>query len=557
MSKQVRTIIIAIVAVVALSGVLAVLLLLPQMTGGQTDTSSAASTASNSSITLHNKLLGEDGKAVDTPVKNAEILLDKEAEKEADDTSSAAESSGEESQSGEDAPAERIAEELTFILAEGGDLVVEKYKDLPVNTSKASALKSNLATITATKKIEIAQQNAADFGFDRPQAKVSVTYHDDSTYAFEIGDRAPLDAGYYFREEGSSDIYLVSISFGEAMLQEGKDYVSLSMYTKPSLNEGADSHTVCVQEMGLSGQVGQDHPFKLRQQTNEDPDYVMSSYVMLEPFFMRQIDDNQITTLTTNMTSLTAKSIVSVYPTEEEKAQYGFNDPYSVADLRIAVRQAETTSDSSDTSDSSQSEEETPTVYYNIRNHVVTLGSKDADGNYYAMITSDGEEMPVIYLVSASAVPWAETQYGDILGTLLFLRNITNINDIVVSWGDTSYTFNLEHFPDAEESADKLKVTVDGVVYDTENFRQLYQIMMSVKRNGEVEDEPTGTPDMTIEIHPNDGSGEIVANFYKYNANNYICELNDGDRYLVTAAAVSNTMKQVENYLAGKTIVAN
>ncbi len=555
MSKQVRTIIIAIVAVVALSGVLAVLLLLPQMTGGQTDTSSAASTASDSSITLHNKLLDEDGQSVDTPVKNAEILLDKKVEA-ADESSSAAESSAEESQDGEDSADERITEELSFILAESGDLVVEKYQELPVNTSKASTLKSDLATITATRKIETAN-DAADFGFDRPQAKVSVTYHDDSTYAFEIGDRAPLDAGYYFREEGSSDIYLVSISFGEAMLQEGKDYVSLSMYTKPSLNEDADSDTVCVQEMGLSGQVRQDHPFKLRQQTNEDPDYVMSSYVMLEPFFMRQIDDNQITTLTTNMTSLTAKSIVSVYPTEEEKAQYGFNDPYSVADLRIAVRQAETTSDSSDTSDSSQSEEETPTVYYNIRNHVVTLGSKDADGNYYAMITSDGEEMPVIYLVSASAVPWAETQYGDILGTLLFLRNITNINDIVVSWGDTSYTFNLEHFPDAEESADKLKVTVDGVVYDTENFRQLYQIMMSVKRNGEVEDEPSGTPDMTIEIHPNDGSGEIVANFYKYNANNYICELNDGDRYLVTAASVSNTMKQVENYLAGKTIVAN
>lgn len=555
MSKQVRTIIIAIVAVVALSGVLAVLLLLPQMTGGQTDTSSAASTASDSSITLHNKLLDEDGQSVDTPVKNAEILLDKKVEA-ADESSSAAESSAEESQDGEDSADERITEELSFILAESGDLVVEKYQELPVNTSKASTLKSDLATITATRKIETAN-DAADFGFDRPQAKVSVTYHDDSTYAFEIGDRAPLDAGYYFREEGSSDIYLVSISFGEAMLQEGKDYVSLSMYTKPSLNEDADSDTVCVQEMGLSGQVRQNHPFKLRQQTNEDPDYVMSSYVMLEPFFMRQIDDNQITTLTTNMTSLTAKSIVSVYPTEEEKAQYGFNDPYSVADLRIAVRQAETTSDSSDTSDSSQSEEETPTVYYNIRNHVVTLGSKDADGNYYAMITSDGEEMPVIYLVSASAVPWAETQYGDILGTLLFLRNITNINDIVVSWGDTSYTFNLEHFPDAEESADKLKVTVDGVVYDTENFRQLYQIMMSVKRNGEVEDEPSGTPDMTIEIHPNDGSGEIVANFYKYNANNYICELNDGDRYLVTAASVSNTMKQVENYLAGKTIVAN
>lgn len=127
----------------------------------------------------------------------------------------------------------------------------------------------------------------------------------------------------------------------------------------------------------------------------------------------------------------------------------------------------------------------------------------------------------------------------------------------MVSWGDTSYTFNLEHFPNVEESADKLKVTVDGKAYDTENFRKLYQIMMSVKRNGEVEEEPSGIPDMTIEIHPNDGSGEIIAKFYKYNASNYICELNDGDRYLVTAASVSNTMKQVENYLAGKTIVAN
>lgn len=76
----------------------------------------------------------------------------------ADESSSAAESSAEESQDGEGSADERITEELSFILAESGDLVVEKYQELPVNTSKASTLKSDLATITATRKIETATE---------------------------------------------------------------------------------------------------------------------------------------------------------------------------------------------------------------------------------------------------------------------------------------------------------------------------------------------------------------------------------------------------------------
>ena len=39
---------------------------------------------------------------------------------------------------------------------------------------------------------------AADFGFDKPLVTGTVTYPDDTEYAFELGDETPLEDGYYF-----------------------------------------------------------------------------------------------------------------------------------------------------------------------------------------------------------------------------------------------------------------------------------------------------------------------------------------------------------------------
>ena len=96
MSKQVRTLILAGVAVVALVALLLVLVFLLPGSGGE-DASSTA--VSDTSVTVLDKSTDADGKTVDNPIKSIQITLRDET--------------------------------FTFSQNEDGDLVADPYKDLP------------------------------------------------------------------------------------------------------------------------------------------------------------------------------------------------------------------------------------------------------------------------------------------------------------------------------------------------------------------------------------------------------------------------------------------
>lgn len=100
----------------------------------------------------------------------------------------------------------------------------------------------------------------------------------------------------------------------------------------------------------------------------------------------------------------------------------------------------------------------------------------------------------MVYLFSASSVAWAEAQYDDVAETLLFLRNIDSLSNVILTAGGRETDFALEHFPDASEKDDQMKVTADGQQYDTDNFRNLYQVLMSIYRKGAAPAEPAGDP---------------------------------------------------------------
>ena len=93
-----------------------------------------------------------------------------------------------------------------------------------------------------------------------------------------------------------------------------------------------------------------------------------------------------------------------------------------------------------------------------MREHTVILGKKDEDGNYYAMI----DDYDVIYLVSPSSVPWAETTYNDIATTMLFSKMITDVKSVTVTVNGKQTVFELTHYPDAEERDDQMVVTASN-----------------------------------------------------------------------------------------------
>ena len=541
MSNQVRTLILAGVAVVALVALLLVLVFLLPGSGGE-DASSTA--VSDTSVTVLDKSTDADGKTVDNPIKSIQITLRDET--------------------------------FTFSQNEDGDLVADPYKDLPINTSEISYLVSTLKTVTATKEISSNPESPSDYGFTGEfaapdssdasavsssvssaakaekavglTAQISVTYHDDSIHSFEVGRESPTKEGYYLREVGTNPVYLVDSTFASTISQPSTAYIGRNVVTAPTVKTDDDNGQAILREIELTGRV-RTSPLILRRSTADDNLNNSSNYVITKPYFRAANSSSAVVTALGTYTSVTASGVEKPYPTAEDLKRYGLDDPYSTAVFTLAVETTET---------SETSGESAKTSYYNIQKHTIQLGNKNDNGEYYALVYNEDQRIPVVYLFSASSVAWAEAQYDDVAETLLFLRNIDSLSNVILTAGGRETDFALEHFPDASEKDDQMKVTADGQQYDTDNFRNLYQVLMSIYRKGAAPAEPAGDPVLSIKLVPTTASdGVVELSIYKHDPNVFIVRFTTGETYAVNASEVNEAVKQLGNYLEGKDVKVN
>ena len=541
MSKQVRTLILAGVAVVALVALLLVLVFLLPGSGGE-DASSTA--VSDTSVTVLDKSTDADGKTVDNPIKSIQITLRDET--------------------------------FTFSQNEDGDLVADPYKDLPINTSEISYLVSTLKTVTATKEISANPESPSDYGFTGEfaapdssdasavsssvssaakaekavglTAQISVTYHDDSIHSFEVGRESPTKEGYYLREVGTNPVYLVDSTFASTISQPSTAYIGRNVVTAPTVKTDDDNGQAILREIELTGRV-RTSPLILRRPTAAVNLNNSSNYVITKPYFRAANSSSAVVTALGTYPSVTASGVEKPYPTAEDLKRYGLDDPYSTAVFTLAVETTET---------SETSGESAKTSYYNIQKHTIQLGNKNDNGEYYALVYNEDQRIPVVYLFSASSVAWAEAQYDDVAETLLFLRNIDSLSNVILTAGGRETDFALEHFPDASEKDDQMKVTADGQQYDTDNFRNLYQVLMSIYRKGAAPAEPAGDPVLSIKLVPTTASdGVVELSIYKHDPNVFIVRFTTGETYAVNASEVNEAVKQLGNYLEGKDVKVN
>lgn len=79
-------------------------------------------------------------------------------------------------------------------------------------------------------------------------------------------------------------------------------------------------------------------------------------------------------------TSLYAERAAFLHPTAEQRQKYGFNDPYTVAKVTLAVEST------SENKNSSTGETESTPIVYNNTTYTITVGCIDTDGNYVVMV---------------------------------------------------------------------------------------------------------------------------------------------------------------------------
>ncbi|MBR3778218.1 MAG: DUF4340 domain-containing protein [Clostridia bacterium] len=425
------------------------------------------------------------------------------------------------------------------------------YEDIYLDTEMLLTLRTHAETIEAIEQIQDAS-NLAAFGLDAPQATATITYTDDSTARLFLGNTTPSENGYYGQLEGTDGVYIFESDTVSLFRFRSTAFVHTALSAPPSVKPDDKNGKSLLKEVTFSGTA---HPIPLvmrRSYYNDSEELTYFSYIITAPYTRCTTD--AVSNSLSQVQAIMADQALILHPTAADKEKMGFNNPLIDIKFTMAVEteeESESTPNDS-TGSSAVDKNDTPKIYYNSIDYHIIVGSVDENGNYIAMV--DG--IDVIFLVSKESYGFfLDRTYQNSVNDFLFFKSIEDLGSVSFKLNNSSYTFNLEHYPEKEEPDDKLKVTMDNKTYSTEDFRELYQLLMGLKRYGTPEKEPTS--EVPLEIALYDAEGELYLGAKYYNTSGSLCtvETSEGELFTTRWSDVAFFIQQVDNYLNGRNVL--
>lgn len=421
-----------------------------------------------------------------------------------------------------------------------GDWLIEGYEDLPTDLTSVDTLTDYMLSLKADKKLHDSTESPADFGLEEPAATYHATYSDGSEYSFEVGNQAPSNEGYYLRQKDDPAIYLIGTYKGSLFCDDVRNYVETTMVTTPAINADDKNGASTILQAQISG-TAHDQLLCIHSITDKVSDeFPYSSYYLSKPYRIGVSLDSDVETTVSEIRTLNALKAEILRPTAEQIKECGLDKPTTKLELELAIRTYDT------------DEEGKITSYrnYNYMKYDVIFGDTTEEGYYYAMV--DGVD--VIYCVSKDSVKWIDMSYDDLASDTLFMRDITTIGSISMTYNGATHTFKLTHKDTTDVNQENLTVQIDGDKKgDTTQFRKLYQVLAKVPRIGSAT-KPKEDPAVIIKVVTTDGTTVVHAKMYKRSASTYACEQMNGEVYAVSASTIEDLLEQADNYVAGKNV---
>ena len=287
--------------------------------------------------------------------------------------------------------------------------------------------------------------------------------------------------------------------------------------------------------------TGKNHPAPLtlrRSYHSDGEELQLFTYIISTPYLRGGTDE--VAGYLGSFKSLSAGYALYLHPTTEQKEKLGFNNPMTQMEITMAVETSES------------NEENAPNIYYNETTTHLTIGSLDSDGNYLVMVKG----IDAIFLLEKDTFSnIADRTYDNTVNELLFLKSIDTLGSITIEIDGKTTTFKMKHYPNEEMLNDQLTVTADGKAVSTNDFRELYQLMMGLARMGKQEEKPTTDPVMTIKMYTTEGEFYMGATYYSMSGTLCAVETTEGELFATRWRNVTHFMEQVTNLLNGDPVL--
>ncbi len=407
---------------------------------------------------------------------------------------------------------------------------IEELDGLEQNASKLSDIPEDISQLTAKKLVEATASDMAKYGLEEPTASFCVEFSDGTTRTFDIGDTAPQNRYRYLREEGSSDVYMVLGVTLSSYTSRKEELLNMTLLPVPqSDDDSAQFGKLTVSRKDLDYDMVFENDNGQFEKSNEN---MPSAQVMTEPIFS-YLNATTSSDIIYAIYGLTAQTAEVIFPTEEDLKDYELDDPAAAVNF--------------------SGEGYDYTLKIGKEYHEENLDGDlktDASAYYCTFEGVDGKDC--IWRIDSSALPWVHMLPTDVITTLMTWNMITDVSEVEIA-GEENALFKLNVSGDDVES-----VTVDSEECSADEFKALYQYLLSCPTSEIWFDDPEGEPYLTIDIRRADGKAGDTLEFFTDTERRTIVKLNGRTSYRIqtkwvqrlesNAEAVRNGEKVVDEY---------
>jgi len=468
MKKQLRNIIISLcVVVVLVAGVVSVNLLMPKK-----NSSSSSASSSTPEISVYK-----------TDVKNITMVHIKT---EKDDV---------------------------IVRQSNGKYSVDGLDQKLLNEDSASTIFSTASNITAEKVIDENASDLSQYGLDKPSVTVDIV-SSDKTVTVEIGKETLTKDGNYMKLKDSSKVYKITAAETNSLDYVKTDLVKLSICGFDSANAAK------LTDITLGGSA-RPQPIVLKI----DPSSVSSSsgsssvsYLMKSPATY-PLNDENISTITSALQSLSANAVVSLDVSDANLEKYGLKNP-----------------------------KYTLTAVYNGNKMVLRFGTPYKEDSS-TLIPIYLEGTPAIYNIADSTVSFYDWQLDDVTDSLLYTEFIDNIKSITVSKGSENYTINLSG------TGTDLKGTYNSKELNTDNLRKFYEKFLEIKKYGTATRPANASTYAKVVVTYREASRKATTiEFITIDNRKCLYSLDGQAHFYIYTSDVDKMLNAIRDLIAGKTI---
>lgn len=392
------------------------------------------------------------------------------------------------------------------------------YEDMELQSGMADEIANCAAQLDFTKVISVDGANSSDFGFDKPAAKVNITYYDDTTALITVGDNAPQGTGTYVKFGTNDTIYFVASEDVEPFSYGLTDLFSLTINDSAS-----DSNNNIASSITLGGS-------RLDREVTIEPNSdsnISSNYVITSPEKM-YANETSASNIEGDIRGLYAESVVMVRPSDEQLGSLGLSSPYA-------------------------------TVKGVYPDATVELIASKPDGDGYVNLMVKGGD--VVYRIALSNVTWAQYSYEELLSEYMINPNMTALSEMSVNDGSNTYDYSLssEVVTSEDEKGEETTTTTTTVKCGNTEIELGYfttyfqNIALLTRADGDTESF-SGSPVFSVTFKYESGGSDTVS-YYNTGGSRYLAVVNDkavghvyknGLNKIISQSADAAANKQVE-----------